>query len=115
MREEAHLGIAKVGDRVQRNIRHGLAERGVEHQQVLQRPARQAQLRGAGVGAAQCSAAAGQADVQAAVALGQRARRGMAQAHAHAEILEKVAGAVLLHCLPLFAHRDDLPGIYVRT
>ena len=38
--EKPAIGIAKIGNRIERDIRHGLAEHHVEHQQIVERRAR---------------------------------------------------------------------------
>ena len=37
--EKAAIGIAEIGDGVERNVRHGLAEHDMEHQQIVDRAA----------------------------------------------------------------------------
>ena len=96
-RAERAIGIAQVGDRVQRDVRHRLAEHRVEHQQVVERRARETDGLRKGVRRLHGEAAAGERGVERRVALGQRARRGVPDLLPDAEILEEVAGVRLGH------------------
>ena len=68
----------------------------MEHQQVVERRARQAERAGEHVGRIDGEARAVEPDVQRRIGLGQRARRGVAELLADREVLEEVAGSVLV-------------------
>ena len=67
-REEAHVGVAEVGDRVERDVGHGLAEGDVEDEQVVDRAVAVARGARERLGAVQRIARAGERDVERAVA-----------------------------------------------
>ena len=96
-REELHAGVAEIGDRIERDVRHGLAEHDVEHQQIVDRRARIADRLGEGVGRLHREARAEQPVVERDVARRDGARRRVADGLAEAEILEEIAGAGLGH------------------
>ena len=91
-RAEATVRVTQVGDGVERDVRHRLAEHDVEHQQVVDRrplePERAREL----VGGMKGEAAAGEADIERDVALRHGARRRVPDLLAEPEILEEVAG-----------------------
>ena len=95
--EEAHVGVAQIGHGIEGNIRHGFAEGDVEYQQVVQRAIPVAQGMGDGFRAVQHLARAGQGDVERNIALADGARRAVDQGLPETEILEKIAGAGLVH------------------
>ena len=97
---EAHIGVTEVGDGVERDVGHGLAEHRVEDQQVVDRLARIAERAGELGVAVQRVAVAGERDVERGVALGEGARHGVADLEAGLEILEVVAGAGLVAHVP---------------
>ena len=101
----AKFGIAEVGDRVQRDVGHGLADHDMEHHQIVERRARQAERARKDIGRVDGEARAVKPDIQCRIGLGQRARRGVADLLPDPEILEEVAGACLAHatCSSLIA------------
>ena len=98
--DEAALGIAEIGHRIERDVRHGLAEHGVEDEQIVQRRLRKAEALRKGIGRLQREARAIERGVKRRIAFRQRARRRMHQLLADAEILEEIAGVRFGHvCL----------------
>ena len=93
--EEAAIGIAEIGHGVERDIGHGLAEHHVENQQIVERRARIADSAGEGVGRLHGKARPEQAVIERHIAEGHRARGGVANLKAEAEVLEKIAGVGL--------------------
>src|SRR3546814_86249 len=96
-RQEAAVGIAEVGDRVQRDIRHRLAEHHVEGEQVVHRRRRQAAGPGENFRRLQREAGTVERGVERLVAGRHGARRGVADDLAKAEVLEEVARILLRH------------------
>src|SRR5262249_43907026 len=96
-REEAALGVAQVGDGIERDVRHGLAEHRMEHDQVVDRGARVADGARERVGGLHGEARAVEAVVDGDVARRQRTRRGVLQHLAQGKI-RKEADEVGLGC-----------------
>ena len=94
--QEAAVGVAEIGDRIERDVRHGLAEHDVEDQQVVDRRARIADRIGERVGGLQREARAVERVVERDVAGRDGARGRVADGLAEAEILEEIAGLVLV-------------------
>ena len=90
-REKAAIGITEIGDRIQRDIRHGLAEHDMEHQQVVDRRARIADRFRKGIRRLNREARAEQPVIDRDIAGRDGARRGMADGLADPEILEKIS------------------------
>ncbi len=103
---EITAGIAEIGDGVERNVGHGLAEHDVEHQQIVDRRARIADRFGERVRRLHREPRAEQAGVKRDVADRDGARRGVADHLADAEIFKTIAGAGLCH----FFDRPCLSG-----
>ena len=93
---EPALGVAEIGERVEGDVRHGLAEHHVEGEQVVERALRVAEGAGEGVRRLHGEARAVEAGVERHVADRHGARRGVADGLAEAEILEEAAG-IRLH------------------
>ena len=94
-RAEPALGVAEIGDGVERDVRHGLAEDHVEDQQIVDRRTRIPDRLGEGVGRVNGKAHAVQRRVQGDVAGGDGARRGMDDLLADPKVFEVVAGVGL--------------------
>ena len=113
---EVTAGIAEIGDGIERDVGHGLAEHEVEDEEIVDRRARIADRLGEGVGGLHREARAEQAGIERDVAGRHRARRGVADHLADAEILEKIAGAVLRHFaipLPRNSRTPAFPGRFI--
>ena len=85
------VGITEIGDGIERNVWHGLAEHDVKHQQVVERRARIADFFGKAVGRLNREAGAEQSVVKRDIAQRDRARCGVADLLADAEIFEEIA------------------------
>ena len=119
-REEAAIGIAEIGDRIERDVRHGLAEHDVEDQQIVDRRARIADRLGEGVGGLDGEARAVERGVERDVAGRDRARRGVRMAWPRRKSSKKLPGLVLVmagsRCSPrhgsdsMFAHIPEKLG-----
>src|SRR5581483_1036041 len=92
----AELGVAQVSHRVVRDVGHRLGDHDVEHQEIVERGARQADRAGKDVRRIDRKARAEQADIERRIRLGERARRGMAEFLADLEVFEEVAGVGLV-------------------
>ena len=99
--------IAKIGHRVDRDIRHGLAEHGVEHQEVINRGAWVADRLREGVRGLHRKARPVEPVVERDVAGRDGPRRGVPDQRPDAKVLEEVAGACFAAC---FAHRRIRSG-----
>ena len=93
--EEAAVGVAEIGDGVERDVRHRLAEHDVEGEQVVDRARRIADRPGEGLGALRREARPVERRIERGVADVERARRRVADRLADAEILEEAAGGGL--------------------
>ena len=93
-REKAAGRIAEVGDRIERDVRHGFAEHDVEDEQIIDRRARIADRARESVRRLDRKARTEQPVVDRDVAHGDRARRRVPDHLADAEILEEIAGTV---------------------
>ncbi|TPW07986.1 MAG: hypothetical protein FD124_723 [Alphaproteobacteria bacterium] len=91
-REETPFRIAEIGDRIQRHIRHRLAEHHVEREQRIDRRARQSAALRERIGREQRITRPRQRRVQRHVPTRHRARRRVADHLPEPEVLEKVAG-----------------------
>ncbi len=89
--EEASLRVAEIGDGVQRNVRHRLAEDDMEGEQVVDRARRIADGAREGLGALGREARPVEGGIERGVARVQRARRRVADRLAEPEILEEAA------------------------
>ena len=90
--EEAELGIAEIGNGVARDVGHGLADDDMEHEQIVDRRARIADLMRERVRRLHGEARAVQRGEQARIADRDRARGRMHDLLAELEVLEIVAG-----------------------
>ena len=88
---KAPLGIAKVGHRIERDIRHGFAEHHMERRHIVQRSRRQSQGTGEFIRRRKSKAVAVQRRIQGDIARIHRARRGMTDFLAEAEIFKEIA------------------------
>ena len=93
----AEFRVAEIGDGVQRDVRHRLADDDVEDEKVVERGVRQADRLREHVRRIDGEARPVERDVQRRIGLGQRARGGMAEFLPDAEILEEIAVAGLVH------------------
>src|SRR5665811_1095801 len=89
--EETAIGIAEIGHRIERDVWHRFAEHHVKHQKIVERRAWIADATREGVGRLDGEAAPEQPIVKRHVAGADRARRGMADFKAEAEILEEIS------------------------
>src|SRR5262249_13302761 len=94
------LGVAEIGDRVQRHLRHCLTEDEMEHEEIVERRRRQAELTCQHLRRLRREAAAIERGVERSVAGTDRARRSVAQHLAGAKVLEIIARAAARHELP---------------
>ena len=94
---EIAAGIAEIGYGIERDVGDGLAEDDVEHQKIVDRRARIADRLGERVGRLHGEARPEQAVVERDIASSDRARRGVTDHLADAEILEAIAGTGLRH------------------
>ena len=94
---KAAAGIAQIGNGIERHVGHGLAEHHVEGGQIVQRRLGQAERAGEFRRGIEGEARAVKRGVKRHVARGHRARGGVADFLAEAEILEEVAGIGLGH------------------
>src|SRR4029077_167078 len=99
-RPEAPVGIAQIGNCVQRDIRHAAPEDQMEDQHVVQRGARQFEPPGEFVGTGKRETRAGQRDVKRALPLAHRARRGVGNGLPDPEVFEEAAGIGLARAQP---------------
>src|SRR6266511_1808530 len=95
--EHAARGIAEIGDRIERDVGYGLAEHDVKNEQVIDRRERIADRAREGIGGLDRKTRAEQTIVERHVSHGDRARRGMPDDLADAEIFEEIAGTGLRH------------------
>ena len=95
--EEAHIGVAEIGDGVPRDVRHRLAEHDVEHEHVVDRRGRIADALRKRVRRLHGEARAVKRGEQARIADGHGARRRVHDLLAELEILEEIAGAFVGH------------------
>ena len=94
---EPAIGIAEVGDGVERHVRHAASERQVEGQQIVERRPRQSGHARERRRAVHGEPGAGQRQIQGGIALGHGARRGVQDLLAEHEVLEEVAPRGLAH------------------
>ena len=93
--EEAPIGIAEIGDGIERDIRHRLAEDDMEHEQVVDRRRGIADRASEGVRGLHRKARAVERRIERCIAGPHRARRRMDDAVAEVEILEETSGTGL--------------------
>ena len=96
-RAEIASGIAEIGDRIERDVGHGLAEHDVKHQQIVDRRARIADRLREFVRRLHREARAEQAGVERDIAHCHRARRRVTDHFADAKIFKKLSGTRLGH------------------
>ena len=89
--QEPAIGVAEIGDRVQRDVGHRLAEHDMEGEQIVDRACRVADGASEGFRALRREAAAGERRIERGVAAGQRARRRVTDRLAEAKVLEEPA------------------------
>ena len=89
--QEAAIGVAEIGDGVERDVGHGLAEHDMEREQVVDWPCGVADRASEGFRALRREARAIKRRIERGVAVAQRARRRMADRLAEAKILEEPA------------------------
>ena len=86
------IGVTEIGDGIERDIRHGLAEDDVKDQEVVDRRSRIAEAGGKSVRRLHRETRAEQAIIERDVAERDGARRGVADHLAELEVLEEIAG-----------------------
>ena len=96
--QEAAVGVAEVGDGIERDFRRRLAEHDVEGQQIVEGRTRIAEPLGENVRGLHGKARPVERRVERHIAVCDRARRGVSEDLAEAEILEKVASIRLRRC-----------------
>ncbi len=93
--EEAPIGIAEIGDGIERNVRHRLAEDDVKDEQVVDRRRGIADRAGEGVRGLHGETRAVERRIERRIPGPHRARRRMDDGVAEVEILEEAAGTGL--------------------
>src|SRR5208282_2314163 len=112
---EIATGIAEIGDGIERNVGHGLAEHDVKDKEIVDGRARVTDRLGKSVRGLHRKARAEQAGIERDVAGRDRARRGVTDHLANAEIFEKIAGTVLRHRQNLLSRTRHSVGASYRT
>ena len=102
------VGVAEIGDRVQRDVGHRLAEHDVEGEQIVDRACRDSRSRGRRSRRSAPRSAAVERRIERGVAAVQRARRRVAQRLAEPEILEEAAGGGLGRTRGVIAGSEDV-------
>src|ERR1700685_3536581 len=114
-RAEATIGVAEIGDRIERYVGDGLAEHDMEDQQIVDRRPRITESLGEGVRPRHGEPPAEQSGIERDVAGGDRARGGVADDLADAEIFKKIAGTIFRHGNTFTVKPSAKPGISRAT
>jgi hypothetical protein len=95
--KKPHAGVAKVRDRIERDVVDGFSEHDVKHQEVVDGLPRMTQRTGELCGTVEWVAGPGEPNVRRRLALGDRSGHRMHELRTDLEILEKIAWVGLRH------------------